>query len=610
MLESFYQREQLLLEVGTSFSKVLEERQHKSLLQRLEETLSKLTGNRFYLVILGQFKRGKTTLINAFLGQDLLPTAVVPLTSIATLVEYGDLPGARVVYRNGSTQDIPLEALSAYVTERGNPRNTKGVQQVEVFAPAELLREGVQLVDTPGVGSVYTHNTDVAYEFLPRADAGIFLVTADPPISEQELSFLRDVQGFVPRIFFVQNKIDHLSPEEREESLRFTCQVLEQEAGFQSLMVYPVSAKMALDAAIAGDTELMQQSGLPALREELERFLMEEKGEVVLTSVTGSLTRMIQEELSAIALERRAIETPLEELEAKIAAFNEHLMHILKERDDDLYLLRRRIDQLVGDWLDKDIERLKEEHKPRLLDGLDACLEGESSAREILERVNHYLKESIERLLQTWKVKEEKRLALALPEALAPFTEKTNRTIAQVGKLSENLFDIPWQPFVPEETLSPRSRFYFKPWEMKVGIEGLSSSILTLLPRGWVQGILRKEARLKLLEQLEMTTGRMREDFARRIQKSILDYSKSLNERVEATIEGIRQAIERAADRQHQGQEATQQALCTLQQYDDVLQESMTYLKRLSRIGAPNGMAPSGMLATANREGGERLEPK
>ena len=163
----------------------------------------KVAQHAFNLVVAGEFKRGKSTVINALLGADLLPTGVVPLTSVVTRVQYGDTANATVIFDNGTDRAVALDALPNYVTERGNPKNAKGVREVQVAYPAEWLKGRIRLVDTPGIGSVHQHNTEVTYRYLPQADAVIFVASADQPASRAELDFLAHIralrgQGVLP----------------------------------------------------------------------------------------------------------------------------------------------------------------------------------------------------------------------------------------------------------------------------------------------------------------------------------------------------------------------------------------------------------------------------
>ncbi len=152
-----------------------------------EELRDKIEHNVFNLVVLGQFKRGKTSLINALLGAEILPTAIVPLTSIATILTYGPVLNIKVYFNDGRVTEIEPAALPQYVTEKGNPKNEKEVREVIIHYPSPYLQDGVRLIDTPGVGSVFEHNTDVAYQYLPKSDAALFLLSVDQPVSKAEL---------------------------------------------------------------------------------------------------------------------------------------------------------------------------------------------------------------------------------------------------------------------------------------------------------------------------------------------------------------------------------------------------------------------------------------
>jgi GTPase SAR1 family protein len=225
----------------------------RSLLKKLAEEL-------FNVVVVGEFKRGKTTFVNALLGADVLPASVVPLTSIVTAVTWGEEPRAEVSFLDGRTEGVSVENLSRYVTERGNPRNGLGVDRAVLYCPSEELRDGVFLVDTPGVGSVYRHNTEAAYAFVPESDAAVFLTSADRPISEGERAFLVDVRAEAARMFFVLNKVDYLSEKDREEALAFTREVLAEAIGAQP-QLYPSAPRQALVAKPAGNQAELEASG-------------------------------------------------------------------------------------------------------------------------------------------------------------------------------------------------------------------------------------------------------------------------------------------------------------------------------------------------------------
>ena len=178
----------------------------------------------FYLACVGQFKRGKSTLLNALVGQSVLPTGVTPVTSAVTVLRHGPA-GIRVRTREGWVES-PIARLPELVTEEGNPGNAKGVLTVEVLLPAEALRDGLCLVDTPGLGSVVEANGLAAREFVPHIDAALVVLGTDPPISGEELRLVGAIAEQTDILIFVINKVDRVVSADSVEAAEFTRQLL------------------------------------------------------------------------------------------------------------------------------------------------------------------------------------------------------------------------------------------------------------------------------------------------------------------------------------------------------------------------------------------------
>ncbi|MDR3556524.1 MAG: dynamin family protein, partial [Syntrophobacteraceae bacterium] len=291
----------------------------------IAQTRIKLEEEAFNLVVLGQFKRGKSTFINALLGEKILPTAIVPLTSVVTILRYGQKLKVEVQYLDERVEEVDLAALASFITERENPQNKKRVKEVTVFYPSQYLRGGVRIIDTPGAGSVYSHNTEAAYAYLPNVDAGIFVVSVDPPLSESEREFLKDVREFADKVFFVLNKIDQVDEYDQRESLQFTTRVIEEEVGAGKVRIYPLSARRALDAKLSGDKALLASSLLPEFERQLLDFLTSEKGGVFLKSVVNNLLKLISDETLSFKLEQEAIKLPFDALKTKIGRFEREM---------------------------------------------------------------------------------------------------------------------------------------------------------------------------------------------------------------------------------------------------------------------------------------------
>ncbi|MBM4271254.1 MAG: hypothetical protein FJ139_03725 [Deltaproteobacteria bacterium] len=143
--------------------------------KKMRELEKRLHAGRFHLAVLGQFKRGKSTFLNALLGDALLPSSVLPLTAIPTFIQFGSSLLVRALSHDGTVREEAVgprheqisEFLSRYVTEESNPHNRLGIAQVDVFYQTPILQKGVVLIDTPGIGSTYRHNTEATLAFPP-----------------------------------------------------------------------------------------------------------------------------------------------------------------------------------------------------------------------------------------------------------------------------------------------------------------------------------------------------------------------------------------------------------------------------------------------------------
>ena len=258
------------------------------------ELLARLAEDRFNVAVAGRFSRGKTSLMNAVLGTDRLPTGILPLTSVITMVRYGSSERALVYYENSSmAHEISLAQLSDYVTQDGNPGNRKGVDHVEVQIPSETLRRGFSFVDTPGLGSPIAANTAITTGFFPEMDAVVVVTSFEAALSPEEMEFLRhSVQGD-RKTFLVINKQDLVTGEERDKVLHYVEERLIGEVGDADIGVFAVSARDGLHGKQEGDARKLLDSGLPEFEQELVRFLTAEKAENMLTLTCRRLLDLV-----------------------------------------------------------------------------------------------------------------------------------------------------------------------------------------------------------------------------------------------------------------------------------------------------------------------------
>lgn len=255
-----------------------------------------LAEDRFNLAVVGQFKRGKSSLMNAVLGRNLLPTGLLPLTSAITTLCYGSKERV-MLNRKGFAweQEVPLAQLEAYITERGNPGNEKGLVEARVEMPLPFLRRGLHFIDTPGIGSARHENTATTYAFLPQMNAVIFVTSVEAPLSEAEEGFLIDIRGQVRQLFVVVNKIDVLGDTDREEVLGYIHARVEQLLGTGNAHLSPLSARDGLIAKLNHDDTGIHLSGLAPFEQTLTKFLSEEQGRTFLVSVLDRALRIFDE---------------------------------------------------------------------------------------------------------------------------------------------------------------------------------------------------------------------------------------------------------------------------------------------------------------------------
>ncbi len=192
------------------------------------------------VAVLGQFKAGKSSFLNGLIGAPVLPVDVLPSTAVVTRIGYGPRERVTVHGLAGEPFEIPRTRLAEFVTERGNPGNEKRVAVVDAELPALAPYEGVRFVDTPGLGSVFAHNTKVSRDWMPRVGAVLVAVSVNHPLSGDDLLLLNDVSSHTPEAFLLLTKADLVSGEELASVIEFTRSQTTSRTG-KEWRIFPVS---------------------------------------------------------------------------------------------------------------------------------------------------------------------------------------------------------------------------------------------------------------------------------------------------------------------------------------------------------------------------------
>lgn len=269
--------------------------QHADLLEKVTALEDNIRQDRYKILVLGEFKRGKSTLVNALLGRSILPMDVLPETATLNEIVYSEKPFVKVFYSNSLVEDGTLtpEFLKRF---SANAENSQAylVDKIQMGYPLPFLANNITLVDTPGVADLDETRCDVTYKILPEANAVIFLLDANTPLTQSERDFLVDrllPQG-VDNILFLLNKYDFIDEEEDEgfledveDRLRSILTGDEGQELFSNIQILPVSAKMALEGYLYENNTLIQASGLHQVQDQLMQMLS--KGSVETTKIAS-----------------------------------------------------------------------------------------------------------------------------------------------------------------------------------------------------------------------------------------------------------------------------------------------------------------------------------
>jgi ribosome biogenesis GTPase A len=187
------------------------------------EACRKLIGNNEMIdvAVLGNFKAGKSSFLNDLAGANILPVGVVPVTAIITRLRFGESLRASVQFLDGASRQVPVADVENYIAESKNPMNAKRVADVLIETPALKLYAGLQFIDTPGLNSIFTHNSETSRNWLPHVGAALLAVSADHPFSEQDSALLKELLRFTPKVTILLTKEDLLSKEQINEVKNF-----------------------------------------------------------------------------------------------------------------------------------------------------------------------------------------------------------------------------------------------------------------------------------------------------------------------------------------------------------------------------------------------------
>ena len=507
--------------------------------EQLTALLDRLDAERLRVLVAGEAKRGKSTLVNALLGRDLLPSGVTPLTAVTTTVRYGDDERAQVRFLDGHEEKYSLAALPDLVTERGNPGNRRRIAGVTVYVTAPVLEGGVELVDTPGTGSVFEWDTQAAHEALESMDAAVFVLTADPPVSATERDLLGRVAGLSVTTFAVLNKADYLDEPGLAEAVGFTRRVL-GEAGHPGT-VYPMSARAALGG---GD------AGFAAFEADFTAYLAARRKADLRASSIAQARRIAGSLLDEVAVTRRAAGMRAGDAADRVRRFSERLAEVTVHGRDAVTVVNGESGRLLialNDAAETDGPRLGREISGQL----EALLDGElrdAAAAEIERRGRERLAALTVEAAETWRQQRRETIerGLAAVDARLAADLKTELDVLR-GSAAE-LLGLDLTVPEPQGRLAESRRFFYT-----AGVDVGQTDLLAGAVRRALPGELgRRRARDYLRREapglVEMQIGRARGDLQYRLAEATRALARAVEQRYGDGTGRIQSALQAAAE--------------------------------------------------------------
>ena len=336
--------------------RVLQQAGRTDLAERATAAGARLKRPSTVVCIVGEFKQGKSSLVNGLLGTSVCPVDDDLATSAITLVRFGEEPAAVVRRRVDGEQKaerIPIEQLHDYASETGNPGNEKGVERVEIAVPSAILRQGLVLVDTPGMGGLGAGHAAATLAFLPFADGLLLTSDASAELSAPEVDFLRRATELCPTVLFVQTKTD-LYPAWKKI---FDLNKGHLDRQGIDIPMVAVSSQLRLHALATKDREQNEQSQFPALIQALGDGVVTPAKENAQARSAADVRGIVALVRSGLVEEQKMLADP-KRLQASIAELN-----AAKERLEHLRGPGARWSIVVGDRINDMSSRVNYEFR-------------------------------------------------------------------------------------------------------------------------------------------------------------------------------------------------------------------------------------------------------
>ncbi|MCI5903759.1 MAG: dynamin family protein [Oscillospiraceae bacterium] len=335
----------------------------------IADTIEKIADEHFEVAIVGEFKRGKSTLINALLGEEVLPADVLPATATLNRVTYSETPYVEVEYKDGSSENVDINKLADYVTKLSyeSEKRAESVKQATVHYATDFCKNNVDIIDTPGLNDD-EQMTNVTLSILPEIDAAVFVISANSPFSQFEKEFLEKkmLTSDMGRIIFAVNCFGTFSKEDEDRIVetvekRIGSYVMEKAKmvmgeNSKEFAVYKrkigkprvigVYAKKALMAKESHDEKMLEESNFPTFEKALETMLTKERGSITLQILANKIISSGSEIINSIVLRENSLMMETDEFMDKYNAAIEEIDEIRTKKREEFVRINEAANQV------------------------------------------------------------------------------------------------------------------------------------------------------------------------------------------------------------------------------------------------------------------------
>ena len=363
-LSDFLEKRRVLVSLLQRQQRVLHMLNMAAWQEKVQQLEQRAIADNFKVLVMGEFKRGKSTFINALLGEEVLPAYATPTTAIINEVKWGEERKAILHFRpnkDGSVrapQQIPVNRIEEYVTIKdGQPGyGSQSVvyenpyEKIELFWPLDLCRDGVEIIDSPGLNED-VERQKITLDYLATIDAAIFVIACDFPVSTSERTAIDTIkEANHETVFFVCNRFNLIrKPADRERVKERCLSLLAPLTRHGAEHVFFIDALGALEGLLQHDALRRERSNVPLVEKELQDFLVNERGRVKLMRPAAGLKGAIREARRGIPDQRRLLQMDIETLQNRYAEANEGLKALERERREIITRLKSSRMRLHGD---------------------------------------------------------------------------------------------------------------------------------------------------------------------------------------------------------------------------------------------------------------------